>query len=78
MIKAVGGAFVSGTPETARDHAAGMSIGLLSPTFIRTVRELSWAEQPRLEELAEAWDAWGAHPDAFYTWLMCRAIGWAE
>jgi len=78
VINAAGGPFVSGTPEAARDFAAGIRTGLLSPTFIRTVGELGWAEQPRLEELAGAWDAWGAHPDAFCAWLMCQAVGWAE
>jgi SAM-dependent methyltransferase len=40
--------------------------------------EFGWADQPKLEQLADALRAWGRRPGAFYATPHCEAIGWVD
>jgi len=46
------------------------------PTLAERAIELGWADHVTLAELVDALQAWGAHPDAFWSETWCAAIAW--
>jgi ubiquinone/menaquinone biosynthesis C-methylase UbiE len=68
----------SGTPEETRGLAAIAHTQLSRPEFVERVVALGWTDRERLAQLAAAQLAWGEHPDAFGTGLLCQAVAWAD
>jgi SAM-dependent methyltransferase len=48
----------------------------LEPVFADQVIALGWADGATLEQMAAAIRTWGRHPDAFFAWVCCEAVGW--
>lgn len=46
------------------------------PTLAERAIELGWVDHVTVAELVDALQAWGAHPDAFWSETWCAAIAW--
>lgn len=78
VVASAGVTEVQGTPEDTRAWGEFVAGLLMRPSFIEQVTQLGWANQSHLEEMADAFRAWGEHPDAFWVVVLCKAVGWAE
>jgi hypothetical protein len=67
---------IAGTPEETvalgNAHAARIS----TPFEQNPLLKAGIATPERLNEIGEAWSAWGKRPDAFFAKCWCEAIGW--
>jgi len=69
-------ALTFGTMEATRRKAQG-DLARLRDTVSPVALAEGWASQAELDAMAEALRAWGEHPDALYTGLVCCALAWA-
>jgi SAM-dependent methyltransferase len=65
-----------GIPDETRAFAALMAYQFSASENARALLELGWVDAPGLARLAAAWEAWGAHPDAFFARPRCEALAW--
>jgi SAM-dependent methyltransferase len=77
-IAASAAAWANGTPEGVRDLAVLAHAQLSRPEFVERVVALGWADRDHLARLAAAQLAWGEHPDAFSSALLCQSVAWAD
>ena len=60
-----------GTPESVKSFGESMANG--------TLREKDGTPRDEgLDEMAAAWRAWAASPDAFFGHALCEGLGWKE
>ena len=66
-----------GTPEEARGFGASRASQLRYPSTVERVVGQGWASAEELDEIGQAWIAWGEHPGAFVARFWCEAVAWA-
>ena len=49
-----------------------------SSNFSNQVFELGWGDQQAIDNFVKALRAWGEHPDSFFAYSNCEAVGWKE
>ena len=76
---AVGSARVihHGTPDEARGFGASRVSQLGYPSIVELVVRRGWATAEELDEISQAWIAWGELPGAFVARFWCEAVAWA-
>jgi SAM-dependent methyltransferase len=66
----------SGDTESVQATAQVMSMLFNSPDFVEPALDLGWIDRPGIDEIVAAWKEWGEHPDAYYAFTNCEAVGW--
>jgi ubiquinone/menaquinone biosynthesis C-methylase UbiE len=66
---------VYGDEESTRWFADFVTGAFAAPRMADVIVQQGWATRAELEETIDAVREWGAHPDAFATWLYCAAVG---
>jgi ubiquinone/menaquinone biosynthesis C-methylase UbiE len=65
-----------GTPESTRK--IGEMMAKYMDSHLETAIHLNWVNAATVEALTAEWRSWGEHPDAYFGFLFCEAIGWAK
>jgi ubiquinone/menaquinone biosynthesis C-methylase UbiE len=65
-----------GTSEATRKMGKMMAKNMYSS--LETAIKLNWADSATVETLTSEWKTWGEHPDAFFAFVFCEAIGWTK
>jgi len=77
-IVGTGTAEVHGTPNGVRHFAEAMLHRLSTTPWALGIVEQGWIDQQRRDQIKQAWQAWGEHPDAFVLLPECEAVGWVK
>jgi ubiquinone/menaquinone biosynthesis C-methylase UbiE len=75
-IVGTGTAEVHGTPDGVHHFADAMLHRLSTAPWALGIVEQGWIDEKRREQIKQAWQAWGRHPDAFVLLPECEAVGW--
>jgi hypothetical protein len=67
-----------GTLEEARGVAAMHTSLFRYPATLERVLSHGWATTQEIDQICQAWLAWGEEPGAFMAGFWCEAIAWAE
>jgi SAM-dependent methyltransferase len=65
------------TPEEARGFGAFTASLFRYPSTVERFVTQGWATAEELEEIGQAWIAWGELPGAFVARFWCEAVAWA-
>jgi SAM-dependent methyltransferase len=66
-----------GTPEEARGFGKFTALLFRHPSTVETFVTNGWATAEEVDEIAQAWIAWGELPGAFVARFWCEAVAWA-
>lgn len=75
-VKGTASSEYSGDSESVLPTAQVMSALFTSPDFVVPVLQMGWIDKSGIDEIVAAWKEWGEHPDAYYAFTNCEAVGW--
>lgn len=63
-------------PIQNRTSGQAAAVQILEASFGGKMVELGLATWEELQQIGDAWRAWGEHPDSFMAWPWCEVVGW--
>ena len=67
-----------GTPAAVQRFGENRAQECLDPEFADWAIKSGAADRTTLDAVTAGWRAWGRHPEAFFAFAWCNAIGWRE